>query len=80
MGAPRCGDLVERSLQRHIGGEAANAIGVAGERHGAMEKLGDVKAMPDGGRRRLSAVVLSVAYSTEANRSGGSHSRSMAAG
>jgi hypothetical protein len=45
-----------------------------------MEKLRDVKAMPDGGRRRLSAVVLSVAYRTEANRSGGSHSRSMAAG
>jgi hypothetical protein len=37
-------------LWLHTGGEAGNAAEVAGEHHGAIEELGDVKeALDDGG-------------------------------
>jgi hypothetical protein len=78
--APHRGDSAEGSSWRQAGGEAGNAAEVAGERHGIIEELGDVKPAPDNGWRRLSVVVRSVAHDTEEDRRGGSHPRSMAAG
>jgi hypothetical protein len=41
-----------------------NTIEVAGERHGAIEELGDMKAALDDGWIRLSVVVCSTAHDT----------------
>lgn len=40
---------------------AGNALEVYGECHGAMDELGDTKAVPNGGRRRLSTGKCSTA-------------------
>jgi hypothetical protein len=77
VSAPHRGDSAEGSSWRQAGGEAGNAVEVAGERHGVIEELGDAKPAPDNGWRRLSVVVRSVAHDTEEDRCGGSHPRSM---
>jgi hypothetical protein len=49
MGAPRRGDSAEGSTRQQAGEEVRNSIEIAGEHHNTAEKLGDVKAAPDGG-------------------------------
>jgi hypothetical protein len=49
-----CSTPVRLNQWRQAGGEAGNAVEVAGEHHGVTVELGDEKATVDNGRRRLS--------------------------
>jgi hypothetical protein len=63
-GAPHRGDSAEGSSWWQTRGDVGNATEVAGERHGAIEELGDMKAALDDRWIRLSVVVCSTAHDT----------------
>jgi hypothetical protein len=57
-------DSTEGSSWWQTRGDVGNATEVAGERHGAIEELGDMKAALDDGWIRLPVVVCSTAHDT----------------